>query len=246
MNSFRVANWNLDGYRSGARSRLPQQLNVLLGLLPDVVVLTEVRDTTQLPGMQFWWSNPGQPPYQPSDRAVGIASRWSGEVLPVRDGRLSVCVALKAPLPIGQVVVYGTIIPYAQDGVREGLARSWERHHKAVDDVVADIHALRSNPTYQTARIVVAGDFNTCLDGSRWYGHPEARERLVQGLGRHGLRCHTTEDIRATRAADRAIVDHIWSCTHLEAEEPIHVWCHRAEPGRLSDHNGVAIRLEIA
>lgn len=63
-------------------------------------------------------------------------------------GWLSVCVASIAPLPLGRIVVYGTIIPYAQDGVRQGLARSWERHHKAVDDVVADIQALRSDPAY--------------------------------------------------------------------------------------------------
>lgn len=246
MHSFRIANWNLDGYRSGAKGRLPQQLDVLQALLPDVVVLTEVRDTTQLPGMQFNWSNPGQPPYQASDRAVGIASRWNAEVLPVRDGRLSVCVALMAPLPLGRIVVYGTIIPYAQDGVRQGLARSWERHNRAIDDVVADMQALRSNPSYRDARTVLAGDFNTSLDGSRWYGHPQARERLIEGLGRHGLTCHTTEDIRATRAADRAIVDHVWSSTDLKAAEPVHVWCHRAEPGRLSDHNGVAVRMEVA
>lgn len=62
-----------------------------------------------------------------------------------------------------------------------------ERHHKAVDDVVADLSDLRSDPACREASIVLAGDFNTCLDGSSWYGHPEARARLVEGLTRAGL-----------------------------------------------------------
>lgn len=56
MNTFRIATWNLDGYRSNAKSRLPRQLEVLQEMLADIVVLTEVRDTTLLPGKQFWWS----------------------------------------------------------------------------------------------------------------------------------------------------------------------------------------------
>lgn len=68
----------------------------------------------------------------------------------------------------------------------------------------------------------------------------------MEGLGCSELACHTTEDIRATRAADRTVVNHVWSSTDLKAAEPVHVWFHRAEPGRLSDHSGVGVRLEIA
>lgn len=243
MNTFRIATWNLDGYRSSAQSRLPQQVEILKNLLADIVILTEVRDATRLPGMRFWWSDPGQPPYTPRDRAVGIASPWGGNALTVRDNRLSVCVALKAPPPLGCVVVYGTVIPYALDGVRQRSAVAWERHQKAVDDVVADLSQLRSDPVFRDARIVLAGDFNTCLDGSNWYGHPEARSKLVEGLTTAGLQCHTIEGIRSTRAADRAIVDHIWSSTDLSPAEPLHIWCDRNEPGRLSDHNGVSLLL---
>lgn len=245
MNTFRIATWKLDGYRSNAKSRLPRQLEVIQELLADIVVLTEVRDTTLLPGKQFWWSDPGEPPYTPRDRAVGIASSWEGRVLPVRDSRLSVCVALTAPPPLGCVIVYGIIIPYSMDGVRQRVAAAWERHQKAVDDVVADLVHLRSDPALREARIVLAGDFNTSLDGSNWYGHHGARTRLVDGLTSIGLTCHTLEDIRATRAADRAIVDHIWSSSDLISCEPLHIWCDHNEPGRLSDHNGVALRLVV-
>ena len=109
MKTCRIATWNLDGYRSNAASRLPQQIEVLQNLLADIVVLTEVRDTTLLPGKQFWWSDAGQPPYKPRDRAVGIASTWTGRSLKVRDSRLSACVSLDAPSPLGRVIVYGTV-----------------------------------------------------------------------------------------------------------------------------------------
>lgn len=245
MKTCRIATWNLDGYRSNAASRLPQQIEVLQNLLADIVVLTEVQDTTLLPGMQFWWSDPGQPPYKPRDRAVGIASTWTGKVLKVRDGRLSACVSLDAPSPLGCVIVYGTVIPYALDGVRQKAAVAWERHQKAVDDVVADLIDLTSDPAFFDSRIVLAGDFNTSLDGSNWYGHPAARARLVEGLTRAGLQCHTLEDIRLTRAADRAIVDHIWATTDLFPIEPLHIWCDRMQPNRLSDHNGVVLSMAV-
>lgn len=243
MNVFRAATWNLDGYGSDATARLPKQLEVLKALQADVLVLTEIRDTTQLTGMTFWWSDPGAPPYGPRDHAVGIASHWRGRPLKVTDTRLSVCVALDAPAPLTCVIVYGTVIPYHLDGVRQKTAAAWQRHREAVNDVVADMDRLRSDPAHRDAGIVLAGDFNTNLDGSGWYGEPEARSLLVDGLTRAGLQCHTLEDIRKTRGSHRAIVDHLWTSTNLRPADSLHIWCDRNEPGKLSDHNGVALRL---
>lgn len=243
MNVFRAATWNLDGYGRGAKARLPSQLETLSALQADVLILSEVRDTMQLPGMTLWWSDPGAPPYKPQDRAVGIASPWSGERLKVKDSRLSVCIAFNAPAPLVRVIVYGTVIPYKFDGVRKKEATEWERHRKAVSDVVADIARLRSNQAYRDAYLVVAGDFNTSLDGSSWYGEPEARSMLVSGLRQAGLECRTLENIRTTRGAHRAIVDHVWTSANLCPTGSLHIWCDRNEPGRLSDHNGVALDL---
>lgn len=245
MSVFRAATWNLDGYGRGAAARLPRQLETLSALHADVLVLSEVRDTMQLPGMTFWWSDPGVPPYGPHDRAVGIASSWSGERLKVKDSRLSVCVSFNAPAPLGRVIVYGTVIPYRFDGVRQREASAWERHRKAVNHVVADIALLRANQASRDAYLVLAGDFNTSLDGSSWYGDSEARSLLVSGLRQVGLQCHTLEDIRTTRGAHRAIVDHIWTSANLCPAASLHIWCDRNEPARLSDHNGVALDLAV-
>lgn len=243
MNALHIATWNLDGYGADAASRLSKQIEALRTLQADVLVLTEVRDTTKMPDLKFWWSAEGCAPYSPRDRAVGIASPWNGRTLEVTDSRLSVCVDLDLPAPLGRVIVYGTVIPYALDGVRQRVAVAWERHRKAVSDVVGDLIRLRSDAALEHASVVLAGDFNTCLDGSSWYGDPRAREMLVVGLERANLRCHTLENIRVTRRSRRALVDHIWSSSNLRLGEPLHIWCDRDEPGRLSDHNGVAARL---
>lgn len=50
MKPCRLATWNLDGYRNNAPSRLPQQIEVLQSPLADIVVLTEVQDTTKHTG----------------------------------------------------------------------------------------------------------------------------------------------------------------------------------------------------
>lgn len=238
-----IATWNLDGYGSGAAKRLPLQLEILNALRANVLVLTEVRDTMRIPGMKLWWSAEGTGSYASRDRAVGIASVWNGYTLEVADRRLSVCVVFDSPAPLGQVVVYGTVIPYAMDGVRQGTATSWERHRNAVANVVSDIARLRSDPVLSSASFVLAGDFNTCLDGSGWYGEPSARVALVEGLEGAGMRCHTLENIRQSRGATRALVDHVWASENLRSSGPLQIWCDRDEPGRLSDHNGVALRL---
>lgn len=246
MTLLRVATWNLDGYGKSAAHRLPRQTEFLKALQADVLVLTEVQNTTEVDGMTFWWSDPGAAPYSPADRAVGVASRWPGRPLKVTDSRLSVCVELEAPAPLSKVIVYGTVIPYKLDGVKQGVATAWQRHAQAVADVTADLNRLRDQSATERARIVLAGDFNINLDGTVWYGQSEARQALIDGLTRAGLRCHTSEDIRATRGSHRAIVDHIWTSTDLHPTEPLHIWCDRKEPGRLSDHNGAALCLKAA
>lgn len=243
MTQLFVATWNLDAYRPDAASRLPKQTQLLHGLAADVLVLTEVVDTVTIPGMEFWHSDPGLPPYKAKDRAVAVASHWPGRALTVKDSRLSVCIELVGPEPIGRVIVYGTVLPYGLDGVRQKAATAWERHRQAVTDVQDDITRLQADPSTCDAHLVLAGDFNTNLDGTSWYGDAKARLQLVKGLSSAGLVCHTLENIRDTRGSDRAIVDHIWSTAGLVAAAPLEIWCDRDERGRLSDHNGTAIRL---
>jgi len=244
MTSFQVGTWNLDGYRR--TGKLPEQVAVLEALCADVLVLTEVSDRTRLEGKHSWWSAPGQPPqYKPHHRAVGVFSGWAGVPLEVSDSRLSVCVALTAPKPLGLVLVYGTIIPYHDDGVRQGQAARWERHRKAIGLVLSDIKRIRCIPNYSSAHFILAGDFNTNLDGKGRYGDPVARQALMVGLEQLGLVCHTLEDIKATRGSCRSIVDHICMSEALQPSKPLHIWCDREGPGRLSDHNGVSVNFNV-
>lgn len=239
MPSFRIATWNVDGYRA-SRDVAARQVVCLDSLAADALVLTEVRDNLQFTSMLRWFSAEGKPPYNPSDRAVGIFSRWPGEMLEVTDSRLSVCVALEVPAPVGRTLVYGTIIPYSQDGVHSKQAPIWVRHREGVRNVVSD--CLRFRKAHPDAHLVLAGDFNMNLDGTKWYGDSEAREALFAGLDAAGLVCHSLADIRADLGADRANIDHICSDRGLRPIGPMHVLCARKdEPGRLSDHNGVAL-----
>jgi hypothetical protein len=104
-----IAAWNQNGYGSGAARRLPLQIETLNALRADVLVLTEVRDTTRIPGMKLWRSAEGTGSCASRDRAVGIASVWDGYTLEGADRRLSVCVIFDSPAPLGRVVVHGTV-----------------------------------------------------------------------------------------------------------------------------------------
>lgn len=242
MTSIRVGTWNLDGYRQ--LQRAPRQIALLASLNADVLVLTEVNDTAHVPGMIAILSADGSPPYEPRNRAVGVYTRHAQrQVLEVTDPRLSTCVAIDLPVGAGRLIIYGTVIPWHQDGVSAKVAKVWERHRQAVRDVVADCARLAS--TYPSAHLVLAGDLNMNLDGTRWYGDEAAREDFVKGMIAAGLHCRTDEDIRVTRGADRAIVDHIWSTSGLAPVGAMRIWCAHKEDERLSDHNGVLCELSV-
>lgn len=85
------------------------------------------------------------------------------------------------------------------------------------------------------------------LDGTRWYGVRDAREALLKGLHAAGLRCLTTESLRATRPdIDRASVDHICFSDVPGATAVVDAWSGRRRSSRLSDHNGLSVAINLA
>jgi hypothetical protein len=146
------------------------------------------------------------------------------------------------------IIVYGTIITYVADGVREGLAKPWERHRAAVKSQTAEWMTLRQR--YPTHIRIVAGDFNENLDGKKWYGMKDAKHAIQAGLVNSGLQCPTAAErislVTGENVLSRSSVDHI--CVSESNVKVLSVLAWEGTDGNtaLSDHNGVLVDIERA
>lgn len=233
-----IGTWNLD--RSGIRGqgRIAGQLSKLLDLVADVWVLTETHSSIVLKGYHAVSSEPDPCYHEKDESCASIWSRCPLTLIEVENPVYSVCAELQPENLAQKLMVYGTIITYRDDGVDEGAA-PWERHREAVQKQTAEWKHLRER--YPDHLFCVAGDFNMNLDtGPYWYGLKEEKEKLKDGLLRAGLHCATCVDTRQPPfGLSRATVDHICINQELSSCIKLEAW----EDKKLSDHNGMLIRL---
>jgi hypothetical protein len=243
---MRVATWNLERPRARSWKRTPRQLARMADVAADVWVLTETRiDVTPGSGMHGMHAPP-HPQRRPDhdERWVGIWSRWPlapTGIDPAPSGSVSAVVERAE----GPFVIYGTVLPWANEPGDDGRARMWQVHEREVERQGEDWAELRRR--FPGLPLIVAGDFNQDRDGSGWYGTPKVRAALTRALDDAGLVCVTTEDVvRSGRLADQHLVDHIAVSETLltSMEATMSCWARTDTDGvRLSDHPTVAVDL---
>ena len=179
------------------------------------------------------------------ERWTAIWSRWPlsqiEDPAPNRRGT----VAALAETPTGEIVVYGTVIAWANDPVHNDgqPAKMWEVQAAEITRQGADWQKLRQ--LHPTTPLIVAGDFNQDRDGSGWYGTKAVRAALGHALREADLVCVTDQDVVATGLLKSDhLVDHICISSGLTISTPILCWERIDESGqRLSDHPTVAIDI---
>lgn len=245
---LRIATWNLERPSKRVGTRRPRQLARIAEVDADVWVLTETR-TTVTPGPELHGVHtPPHPQRRPDEdeRWVGIWSRWPivpTGVEPEPSGSVSVIVQQ----PTAPFIVYGTVLPWANEPGDDGRARMWEVHHAEVVRQAADWRELRAR--HPGLPLVVAGDFNQDRDGSGWYGSRRGRDLLTTGLAEAELVCITSEDVVAAGKLTRNhLVDHVAISTDMLRDRmvEVHCWEPRDLDGvALSDHPTVAVDLTL-
>lgn len=213
----------------------------------DIWILTETA-TWAMPEPDFHSAHvPADPARAEDERWVSIWARWPLQptgIAPWARGSL----AVRCETLLGELVVYGTVLPWAHEGVfTERRAHAWEIHHQEIPRQGAEWALLAvENPA---AGLVVAGDFNQSRDGSRWYGTRLGRRLLDGELERAGLACLTADDkVASGELAEHHLVDHICLAATWVAKHPIRVECWEAidaDGVRMSDHPGVLVELEV-
>ena len=234
---LRIATWNLARPIRNGHQKNARRLARIQEIDADIWVLTETISTLAIDGYSSVFA-PSLANYHKEDESfTSVCSRWPiRQTLPTFDPYFAVCVEVDSS--VGPMLVYGTIITYANDQGPNGTSRRWEEHRKSLAAQVADWQHLRRK--FPNHSFCIAGDFNQSRDGTRWYADPQSVEFLTRALDESSMQCVTEMDMRAAELS-RTSVDHICVSQNLGANvRRVGAWEGRTPDNCvMSDHNGV-------
>ena len=130
---YKISNWNVERPLPGTE-KTRHVIDKIHALDSDIILLTETSDAIDLSD-KFPYSSSTIPyPRTPGEQWVTIWSKWEiTENIETFDQHRTVCSVIKAPF--GEIILFGTIIPYHMAGVsgeRYGNLgyKAWEYHEK--------------------------------------------------------------------------------------------------------------------
>lgn len=222
----------------------------------EILALTETSELIDLSSDYFSIKSQEFPHYQDAPW-ITIWSRWPiTESITTFNPYRTACCLIDSPF--GQLIVYGTIIPYHMAGVSgnrypEKGKKVWQMHLEDILAQTEDWKKIMSN--YPGIPLVIAGDFNQTRDNiPMGYGTGQARKLLTQKLLDNGLVCITESDFGFSgyltpdpkKQKIRRNIDHICisRSPSLEMDYQVGAWDHFTDDGFfMSDHNGVYVDL---
>jgi Endonuclease/Exonuclease/phosphatase family len=233
QNLMRIATWNLRRPKAKGWKYNPTIVETLECVNADIWILTETQVMIQPPNCSYSATTNH---YANVESYAAIWSRYPiVDKYATCDPSLSVCVELETPL--GNCLVYGTIITYAHDGTQSG-ARLWEKHYAAI--------TAQSQDWQELARIglplIVAGDFNETLHGKHSYGTKQGRAQLLEALKSSGLEAITAQP-PIGYAIDHICVSEHWRKAILPLTEKNQFNGKTLDGKPVSDHHGIWINL---
>lgn len=252
---YKIANWNLERPKSETK-KTKLAIEKILEINADIIVLTETSKSVDL--REFYPFQISTKSYErtPDEQWVTIWSKW--EILKqieTFDNFRTVSGTIKSPF--GDIIVFGTIIPYHQagvSGIRYGNLnyKIWEYHEK---DLYAQSENWKKLIENEKLPLFVIGDFNQTRFNNQGYGTVRVREILTNLLKEIDLECVTEIDFSEKYLTEDPIkkkirnnIDHICvSKSLLKKMNNIEVgaWNNFTENGEyMSDHNGVYIEFE--
>jgi endonuclease/exonuclease/phosphatase family metal-dependent hydrolase len=238
---MRIATWNLERPKPNSWLKNPSRTAKIAEVDADLWVLTETSSAISIPGYEYVSTQPTDVDRYPGENFTTIWSRWPIiKVIHTNDPEVAVCAEIDTPA--GPMILYGTIITYANDGVNDGGYKRWEKHRQSIRNHAKDWRQIQQQ--FPHHHFCIAGDFNQSRDGSGWYADPEAVTMLTTILLDLSLDCKTGIDLRKTgKLETRASVDHICLSRPLAgAVVDIGAWEGTTIDGtRMSDHNGVFV-----
>lgn len=255
-NGFRIATWNVERPITGTeKSKLA--LAKIAEVNADILVLTETSDAINLSGLYSFSISSESYKRTPNEQWVTVWSKWNiaEQIMTFDNFRTASGIVCT---PFGNLIVFGTIIPYHMAGVsgeRYGSLgfKSWEYHEK---DLTAQGENWKKLLNERKLPLMVIGDFNQTRGTNKGYGTQKVRDQLTGILKNLEMTCVTevdfsvnylTKDPRSGRT--RSNIDHICVSNSLINRMnscQAGAWDHFTREGKyMSDHNGVFIEFEI-
>lgn len=255
--TYRIANWNVERPKIGTKKTklVIEQINKINA---DIFILTETSNAINL--KPFYKAVKSIPfDRNPNEQWVTIWSKWEiKKEIETFDNKRTTCALIKAP--IGDLIIYGTIIPYHMAGVSgkryefSGY-KAWELHEEDIIRQSNDWKKIQSENN--NIPFFVIGDFNQTRDNlPKGYGTISGRDLLTKKLKETELTCLTGIDFSKTKQLSidikkgkvRRNIDHICVSTNwlnsLENYE-IGAWDNFDKNGNyMSDHNGVYLEFK--
>ncbi len=249
---MRIATWNLERTHS-AKLGWTAISDQLRAVDADLWILTETNSGLPLASAYTGWHSSLIAEYHAAGECR--TSIWTRlpvlqQILPY-DRETAVCLEVETTL--GPMLVYGTVIPYADAGVPKpyrsngtwSTAKKWELHYASINQHNDDLMKLQHS--FPDHSIAFGGDLNQSRDGTNWYGTTKGRELLSKCLENTKLKCVTEEAYRAMgQLTTRSTVDHICLSKKLSRyRTTVHAWDAPVLDGKpVSDHNGITVTIE--
>jgi len=252
---FKLSNWNLERPKENtSKTRLATKK--ILEENSDLIVLTETSSAVDLSEYYPYSITTKSYERTPNEHWVTIWSKWKIlEKIPTNDEYRSVCGKIKSPF--GDIIVFGTIIPYHMagvSGIRYGNLnyKAWEYHEK---DLIEQSEIWKNILNkFPDSPFFIIGDFNQTRFKNIGYGTKKVRSLLTDILKDLNMRCVTEIDFSVYLKIDprkgkiRKNIDHICvSNSFLKnlKEYKIGGWDHFNDQGKyMSDHNSVFIEFD--
>ncbi|WP_411376812.1 endonuclease/exonuclease/phosphatase family protein [Flavobacterium psychrophilum] len=231
-------------------------ISKILEINADIIVLTETSNAIDL--SEFYPFQISTKSYErtPDEQWVTIWSKWQiTKQIETFDNNRTVSGIIKSPF--GDIIIYGTIIPYHQAGV-SGLRygnlnyKIWEYHEK---DLYEQSKNWKSLIETEKLPLFIIGDFNQTRFNNQGYGTTKVRQILTELLTENDLNCVTEIDFSENYLTEDPIkkkirnnIDHICISNNLFRKLnkfEVGAWNHFTENNEfMSDHNGVYIEFQ--
>jgi endonuclease/exonuclease/phosphatase family metal-dependent hydrolase len=211
----RIGTWNLEG-RWDSR-----HLRIISGMRCDLLLLTEVSERVEIPGMHL----------HTSAHPMAEGRDWAavGSVLPQRS--INDPHGASALVDVDGIRVCASILPWRACGSRPPWIGATTAEKTA--DAVGAIEAAHP--------MIWGGDWNHALRGREWAGSVAGRRQILAALERLELMVPTVESphqFDALLSIDHIAIPTTWSVAGVEHHRAF------ASDVRLSDHDAYVVETE--
>jgi len=238
MPSIRIATWNIERPTLTGWKKNPGITGKIREIDADIWILTETNASIVPSSLRFpqtgYVSQASLPTkelfHKLGESCTAIWSRY-GIKQTIKTFEFDTAVCAEVDTPLGLMLVYGTILTYANDRGPNNKSKKWEEHRKAIGDHKKDWALIAS--AFPRHTLCIAGDFNTSFCDNYYYAESN-RSDLLAAFKSHDMK-NLTADVKQN-------IDHIVVSQSLikNSKVSITTW---NEDKQLSDHMGICVDI---